>query len=70
LYIRIEEEVTSDHPYHFELIDMQGRLVVQERLYNGSLKINLKGIALASGIYAYRIWDDKKILDSGRVVIK
>jgi hypothetical protein len=70
LYISIEEEIAEDQQYVFELIDMQGKLVVQERLNNARLNIDLKSKSLVSGIYVYRIMDDEKVLDSGRVVIK
>ena len=60
----------SDQQYVFELIDMQGKLVVQERLNNARLNVDLESKSLVSGIYVYRIMDDEKVLDSGRVVIK
>ena len=70
LYISMEQEMIGDQQYVFELIDMQGKLVVQEPLNNARLNVDLKSKSLVSGIYVYRIMDDEKVLDSGRVVIK
>jgi Secretion system C-terminal sorting domain len=70
LYIHIDSETATENTYQFELIDMQGRIVVNELIHHGESKVNLLHSSMPSGIYTYRIMSDQAIIDSGRVVIK
>jgi hypothetical protein len=70
LYIRVDEGVATKAIFQFELIDMQGRIVVSEAVLNGKLNVNLAHVSLVSGIYTYRIMSDHQVLDTGRIVAK
>jgi hypothetical protein len=70
LYIRVDEGVATKATFQFELIDLQGRIIISKPVSSGILKVNLAHVSLVSGVYTYRVMSDFEVIETGRVVIK